>query len=216
MGADYKRPATPAEIATMEVLVERGMKDGAVGLSSGLEYDPGFYATLDELVALARVAGRYGGFYSSHVRDEENDFAGAWKEAIEVGRRAKVPVEISHMKAASKAVWGKVGEGLRALEAARAEGLTVMGDWYPYPYWQSAMYVLIPDRDFENRQKWAVGLDEIGGPAERARDELPARPVAAGPDARRDRGPPSRRRRRRSSSRWCARPGPGSGSSAPR
>jgi N-acyl-D-amino-acid deacylase len=164
MGADFKRAATPAEIATMEALVDRGMRDGAVGLSSGLEYDPGFYATLDELVVLAKVAGRYGGFYSSHVRDEENDFAGAWKEAIEVGRRAKVPVEISHMKAASKPVWGRVGEGLRALESARAEGLTVMGDWYPYPYWQSAMYVLIPDRDFENRQKWALGLDEIGGP----------------------------------------------------
>jgi N-acyl-D-amino-acid deacylase len=164
MGADFRRAATPAEIGTMEALVERGMKDGAVGLSSGLEYDPGFYATLDELVALARVAGRFGGFYSSHVRDEENDFAGAWKEAIEVGRRAGVPVQISHMKAASKPVWGRVGEGLRALEAARAEGLVVMGDWYPYPYWQSAMYVLIPDRDFENREKWAVGLEEIGGP----------------------------------------------------
>src|SRR3954453_23261784 len=73
MGADYKRAATTAEIATMQVLVERGMRDGAVGLASGLEYDPGFYATVDELVALAAVAGRFGGFYSSHVRDEEND-----------------------------------------------------------------------------------------------------------------------------------------------
>jgi len=164
MGADFKRAATAAEIATMQVLVERGMRDGAVGLSSGLEYDPGFYATLDELVALAEVAGRFGGFYSSHVRDEENDFAAAWEEAIEVGRRAKVPVEISHMKAASKPVWGRAVGGLRELEAAKAEGLRVMGDWYPYTYWQSAMYVLIPDRDFENRQKWATGLDEIGGP----------------------------------------------------
>src|SRR4051812_15458907 len=163
MGADYKRAATTAEIATMQALVERGMRDGAVGLSSGLEYDPGFYATLDELVALAEVAGRYGGFYSSHVRDEENDFVGAWKEAIEVGRRAHVAVEISHMKAASKPVWGRVAEGLRVLEAARAEGLRVMGDWYPYTYWQSAMYVLIPDRDFENREKWTRGLEEIGG-----------------------------------------------------
>jgi N-acyl-D-amino-acid deacylase len=164
MGADFRRAATPAEIAIMAALVDRGMRDGAVGLSSGLEYDPGFYATLDELVALATVVGRHGGFYSSHVRDEENEFAKAWGEAIEVGRRAKVAVEISHMKAASKPVWGKVGDGLRAMEAAKAEGLTVMGDWYPYPYWQSAMYVLIPDRDFENRQKWALGLDEIGGP----------------------------------------------------
>ncbi len=165
LGADFKRAAMPSEIAVMQALVERGMRDGAVGLSSGLEYDPGYYATLDELVALAEVAGRFGGFYSSHVRDEENDFVSAWKEAIEVGRRAHVAVEISHMKAASKPVWGRAAEGLRVLEAARAEGLRVMGDWYPYTYWQSAMYVLIPDRDFENREKWTRGLDEIGGAA---------------------------------------------------
>ena len=69
------------------------------------------------------------------------------------------------MKLASKPVWGRAREGLAVLEAARREGLTVMGDWYPYPYWQSAMYVLIPDRDFENVEKWRVGLDEIGGAA---------------------------------------------------
>jgi N-acyl-D-amino-acid deacylase len=165
MGADFKRAATPSELAIMRALVERGMRDGAVGLSSGLEYDPGFYATLDELVSLAEVAGRFGGVYSSHVRDEENDFVGAWKEAIEVGRRAHVAVEISHMKAASKPVWGHAAEGLRVLEAARAEGLRVMGDWYPYTYWASVMYVLIPDRDFENREKWTRGLEEIGGAA---------------------------------------------------
>lgn len=163
MGEDFKRAATPAEIATMKALVDRGMKDGAVGLSSGLEYDPGFYATTDELAALATSIGPYGGFYSSHVRDEENEYLAAWKEAIDVGRRAGVAVEISHMKLASKPVWGRAKEGLALLDAARREGLTVMGDWYPYPYWQSAMYVLIPDRDFENVEKWRVGLDEIGG-----------------------------------------------------
>jgi N-acyl-D-amino-acid deacylase len=165
LGDDFKRAATAEEIATMRALVDRAMRDGAVGLSSGLEYDPGFYATLDELVALASAVKPYGGFYSSHVRDEENEYLTAWKEAIEVGRRAGVAVEISHMKLASKPVWGRAKEGLAVLEAARREGLTVMGDWYPYPYWQSAMYVLIPDRDFENVEKWRVGLDEIGGAA---------------------------------------------------
>ncbi len=163
MGEDFKRAATAAEIETMKVLVDRGMKDGAVGLSSGLEYDPGFYATTDELAALATAIKPYGGFFSSHVRDEENEYVTAWKEAIEVGRRAGVAVQISHMKLASKPVWGRAKDGLAVLEAARREGLTVMGDWYPYPYWQSAMYVLIPDRDFENVEKWRVGLDEIGG-----------------------------------------------------
>jgi N-acyl-D-amino-acid deacylase len=163
MGEDFRRAATPGEIETMKALVARGMKDGAVGLSSGLEYDPGYYATTDELAALASAIKPYGGFYSSHVRDEENEYLAAWKEAIEVGRRAGVAVEISHMKLASKPVWGRAKEGLAVLDAARREGLTVMGDWYPYPYWQSAMYVLIPDRDFENVEKWRVGLDEIGG-----------------------------------------------------
>ena len=165
MGDDFKRAATEAEIVTMRALVERAMKDGAVGLSSGLEYDPGFYATVDELVGLAAAIKPYGGVYSSHVRDEENAYVAAWKEAIDVGRRAGVPVEISHMKLASKPVWGHAKDGLALLDAARREGLSVMGDWYPYPYWQSAMYVLIPDRDFENVEKWRVGLDEIGGAA---------------------------------------------------
>jgi N-acyl-D-amino-acid deacylase len=164
MGADFKRPATPAEMETMKALVERGMLDGAVGLSSGLEYDPGFFSAPAELVELARVAARHGGFYSSHVRDEENGVFDAWREAIDVGRKARLPVQISHMKLASKPVWGKSAEGLKILEDARREGLDVMADWYPYTYWQSAMYVLIPDRDLQNRAKWETGLEEIGGP----------------------------------------------------
>ena len=164
LGADYKRKATSAEIETMKALVDRGMRDGALGLSSGLEYDPGFYAETSEVVELARVAGRYGGFYASHVRDEENTVLDAWREAIDIGRKAGVPVQISHLKLASKQVWGKAAEGLALLESARREGLTVMADWYPYTYWQSSLYVLIPDRDFDNRRKWEIGLEEIGGP----------------------------------------------------
>ena len=163
LGADYKRPATEAEIGVMKALVERGMRDGALGLSSGLEYDPGFYATTAELVALAEVAARFGGFYSSHVRDEENEFLKAWSEAIEIGKRAHIPVEISHMKAASRPVWGQAPAGLALVDAAVRDGVSVVGDWYPYTYWHSSIYVLIPDRDFENRQKWQLGLDEIGG-----------------------------------------------------
>jgi N-acyl-D-amino-acid deacylase len=163
LGADFKRAATAAEIAVMRALVERAMKDGAVGLSSGLEYDPGFYAQPAELVALASAIGPYSGVYSSHVRDEENEVVAAWREAIDVGRRARVAVEISHMKVASKAVWGKAGEALAVVDEAVREGLDVGGDWYPYLYWQSSMYVLIPDRDFENVEKWRTGLEEIGG-----------------------------------------------------
>jgi N-acyl-D-amino-acid deacylase len=165
LGGDFKRAATPAEIEVMQALVDRAMRDGAIGLSSGLEYDPGFYAAPGEMAALASVVARYGGFYSSHVRDEEHEAFNAWREAIDVGRKAGVPVEISHIKVAIKPVWGKAAEGLTILEDARREGVRVMADWYPYTYWQSSIYVLIPDRDFENREKWRAGLDEIGGAA---------------------------------------------------
>jgi N-acyl-D-amino-acid deacylase len=163
LGADFKRQATPAEIETMKVLVDRGMRDGAIGLSSGLEYDPGFYSTTEELIALGSVVARYGGIYSSHVRNENEGAFDAWREAIEIGRRNRIPVEISHIKLAVKPVWGRAAEGLRILDDARREGIQVMADWYPYTYWQSSMYVLIETRDFENRDAWAKGLDEIGG-----------------------------------------------------
>src|SRR5215470_10562531 len=163
MGGDYKRAAPLAEIETMKVLVDRGMRDGAVGLSSGLEYDPGFYAKTDELVALGSVVARHGGIYSSHVRNENEGAFDAWREAIEVGRRNRIPVEISHIKLAVKPVWGRAAEGLRILEDARREGVRVMADWYPYTYWQSSMYVLIETRDFESRAAWEKGLDDIGG-----------------------------------------------------
>jgi N-acyl-D-amino-acid deacylase len=164
MGADFKRAAMPAEIETMKALVDRAMKDGALGLSSGLEYDPGFYAKPEELIELARIAAKHGGYYTSHVRDEENEVFAAWSEAIDVGRKAGLPVLVSHAKLASKPVWGRAPEALKLLEEANRSGLRVRADWYPYTYWQSSMYVLIPDRDFENRKKWEVGLDEIGGP----------------------------------------------------
>jgi N-acyl-D-amino-acid deacylase len=82
-----------------------------------------------------------------------------------VGRAARVPVLLSHVKLASRPVWGRTGEALALIENANRAGVRVRGDWYPYTYWQSSMYVLIPDRDVENRKKWEVGLEEIGGPA---------------------------------------------------
>jgi N-acyl-D-aspartate/D-glutamate deacylase len=200
----------------MKALVERGMKDGAVGLSSGLEYDPGFYATTDELTALATAIKPYGGIYSSHVRDEENEYIAAWTEAIEVGRRAGVAVEISHMKLASKPVWGRAKEGLALLDAARREGLTVMGDWYPYPYWQSAMYVLIPGPRFRERREVARGPRRDRRCRQRADHQLPRRPVLE----RQDTGGTRCRRetptRRRSSSGWSRRTARPSASSARR
>lgn len=163
MGADFRRAATPAEVGAMKMLVDRGMRDGAVGLSSGTEYDPGFYATPAEIQALARVVAPYGGYYASHVRDEENTVLAAWQEVIDVGRAAGIPVHISHAKLASKPVWGKAANALALLDAAERAGVKVTADWYPYTFWSSSLYVVIPDRDFDNRGKWETGLDEIGG-----------------------------------------------------
>lgn len=163
LGGDFQRPATAAEIATMEALVDRGMRDGALGLSSGLEYDPGAFSTPDEVIALAKVAARHGGYYTSHVRDEEHEVFSAWREVIEVGRQAKIPVIVSHIKLAVSGVWGKAAEGLKILEDANRDGIRATADWYPYQFWQSSIYVLIADRDFENREKWRVGLADVGG-----------------------------------------------------
>lgn len=163
MGEDYRRAATPAEVDAMKMLVDRGMRDGAVGLSSGTEYDPGYYATPAEIQALARMVAPYGGYYASHVRDEEDGVLAAWQEVIDVGRAAGIPVHISHAKLASKPVWGKASQALALLDSAERAGVKVSADWYPYTYWSSSLYVVIPDRDFDNRKKWEVGLDEIGG-----------------------------------------------------
>lgn len=165
LGGDFRRPATAAEVEAMRQLVDRGMKDGALGLSSGTEYDPGFFAEPSELVALARAVRPYGGFYTSHVRDEENGVLDAWREVIAVGRESGVPVNVSHAKLASKPVWGMADSALGLIEQARKEGVRVSADWYPYTYWSSSMYVLLPDRDFESRPKWETALDEIGGAA---------------------------------------------------
>lgn len=163
MGSDYKRTATPEEIARMAELLEKEMKAGALGLSSGLEYDPGYYATTEELVALARVAARHGGIYISHVRDEANKAIEAYREVVSIGREARLPAQISHIKLGSTEVWGRADEVLKIIADARKEGLDVTADLYPYLYWQSTITVLIPTRNWDDRAAWEKGLAEVGG-----------------------------------------------------
>ncbi len=163
MGADFRRAATESEIGTMAALVDRGMADGAFGLSSGLEYDPGHYSEAGELRAIAAAVRRRGGFYASHVRDEERGVLAAWREAIDVGRRTGVPVHISHMKLAARSTWGRAAEALLLVDSAAMEGLDVTGDWYPYPFWSSSIYVLVADRQLESLGHWEDALREVGG-----------------------------------------------------
>lgn len=162
MGDDFKRPARADEVAAMRELVAQGMADGAFGLSSGLEYDPGYYSTTDELVALAEVAARRGGFYASHIRNEADETLRALAEAMEIGWRARIPVHISHIKLGTVGVWGRAAEALEILHKAARDN-DVTADWYPYDFWASTTYVLTPGRDWGDRQSWVKGLADVGG-----------------------------------------------------
>jgi N-acyl-D-amino-acid deacylase len=131
MGLDDRAP-TPDEQQKMNAMVEQGMKDGAVGLSTGLIYVPGTYAKTEEVVELAKVAARFGGTYASHIRNEEAHVVDAINEAINIGEQAKMPVEISHFKISAKSLWGKSPMTIGLLKAARDRGLTVTVDEYAY------------------------------------------------------------------------------------
>lgn len=165
MGEDFKRVATAAEVARMAELLHAEMKAGALGLSSGLEYDPGIYSATDELITLAKVAAQYpGARYTSHVRSEDRAFWAAIDEAITIGREARIPVQISHLKLAMRGLWGETARLIKTLDDARAAGVNVTADLYPYTYWQSGMTVLFPDRDFNNRAAAEFALREVTSP----------------------------------------------------
>lgn len=131
LGLDNRAP-TPEEQSRMNELVEKAMRDGAVGFSTGLIYLPGTFATTDEVVDLAKAASKYGGIYASHIRDEGNEVVKAIEEAINIGEKANMPVEISHFKIASRALWGKSATTIGLVEAARRRGLSVTVDEYAY------------------------------------------------------------------------------------
>jgi N-acyl-D-amino-acid deacylase len=131
MGVDDRAP-TADELKKMEALVAQAMKDGAVGLSTGLIYVPGTYAKTDEIVALARIVGRYGGIYATHMRNEGDKVADAIRESILIGEQAGLPVEISHFKISNKKLWGQTPMTLGLVREARARGLSVTVDQYAY------------------------------------------------------------------------------------
>lgn len=129
---NVNRPPTEAELKRMEDLVDQGMKAGAWGLSTGLIYNPGTYAKTDEIIALAKVAARHGGFYASHIRNEGTGVLAAIEEALTIGREAGLPVHISHLKASGRKAWGLAADEIALVQAARAKGQAVSADQYPY------------------------------------------------------------------------------------
>src|SRR5688572_16297526 len=163
MGDDFRRTATPAETARMEALVDQEMRSGAIGLSSGLEYEVGSYASTEEVVAMARVAAKHGGFYISHIRDEADKSMDAIREAIAIGEKAKIPVQITHIKLGTVGVWGKAAEVVAMIDAARKRGVDVTADVYPYLAWSSNLKVLVPDKQWTNPASVKEALDDVGG-----------------------------------------------------
>jgi N-acyl-D-amino-acid deacylase len=139
------RKATEEELKRMESIVEQAMKEGAVGLSTGLIYIPGTYSSTDEIVRLARVAARYNGVYATHMRNEGDSVVEAIEEALLIGREAKIPVEISHFKISGQHNWGRSKQTLPMVIRAREEGLDVTIDQYPYTASSTGLSTLLPD-----------------------------------------------------------------------
>lgn len=143
LGDDNKQPS-PEQLEQMRTLVRQAMQDGAVGVSSALEYAPAPYAKTEELIALATEGGKFGGIYSTHMRDESNSVLEAIDEALRIGREARVPVEIWHLKVAGKENWGRMPEVVAKINAARAAGADISADTYAYTAWFNDFSAFIP------------------------------------------------------------------------
>jgi N-acyl-D-amino-acid deacylase len=158
MGLEARAPSA-AELDRMKAWVREGAEAGAVGLSTGLIYEPGRYARTDEIIALAREVG--GGLYASHMRNEADGLLEAVRETIRIGEEAGVPVQISHHKASGRRNWGRVRESLRLIEEARARGLDVTADQYPYPAGSTSLAAVIQNGAF--RGDSPGGLGQLAG-----------------------------------------------------
>ncbi len=141
---DDDRAPTPAELQQMQALVEQAMKDGALGISSALIYPPNIYAKTDELIALAKVASKYGGLYATHMRSEGASETTALAEAIRIGREANLPVEVFHLKVSGKPRWGNMKNVVVTIQAARDSGLDIAADMYPYIAGSTALASALP------------------------------------------------------------------------
>lgn len=158
---EARRPARPAELRAMAARVAEALDEGAFGMSSGLEYEPGTHAPASELAALAAEAAVAGAFYATHLRDEGDGGLDALAEAMDVGRKSGAPVHVSHLKLASAATRGRAAA---ALDVLRADP-DATADWYPYPFWVSTTAALLPPRSRDAEGGWSRVVAEAGGAA---------------------------------------------------
>jgi len=166
LGDDNRAPS-PAELERMKALVREAMNQGAVGLSTSLQYAPAPYAKTEELVALAAEAAKLGGIYASHIRDEGDTIFAALDEAFRIGREARIPVEIWHLKAAGKANWGRMPQIVARIQAARDAGLEVGADTYAYPASFNSFSAAIPPWAHDGGDKKLI--ERLKDPAVRKR-----------------------------------------------
>jgi N-acyl-D-amino-acid deacylase len=164
MGKDFKRKAKSSELDSMMALLKDDLEAGALGLSTGLEYDPGIYSQPDEVLKLAGLLPQYHGRYISHIRSEDRDFWEALNEVIVIGKTAKVPVQVSHVKLAMKSLWGQADSVLQIVSQARDSGVNITADIYPYTFWSSTIRVLFPARNFRNLNEAEFILREVANP----------------------------------------------------
>jgi dihydroorotase/N-acyl-D-amino-acid deacylase len=164
---DEDRAPSPAELERMTELVRQAMREGAIGLSTSLQYAPAPYAKTEELISLAAEAAKLGGTYASHIRDEGDGIDAALDEAFRIGREARIPVEIWHLKAAGKSNWGRMPEIVQRIEAARASGIDVAADTYAYPAAFNSFSAIIPPWAHDGGDKKLI--ERLKDPATRAR-----------------------------------------------
>lgn len=166
----FNRPPTSEELDKMKELVAQAMQEGALGLSTGLEYPPGFYTSTDELIELAKVVAKRGGIYTSHLRDQDDELRSGVSEAIRIAEEGGCTGLISHLKAMGQVNWGSVGEAIKLIEAARAKGIDVLADVYPYTAGSTGLSVVLPQWVFEGGKM----LERLRDPAtrEKIRNEM--------------------------------------------
>ena len=180
LGKDFRRTATPEEIEKMASLTTHAMHEGAIGLSSGLEYYVASFSNTKEVVAMSAAAAKSGGFYMTHIRDEGNKSFEALKEEIEIGRRAHIPVEHSHIKLGTVDVWHKAPQYIAVINSARKHGVDFLADCYPYEAWSSGLKVIMPDKQYETPASVEKAIADNGGPESITITEFKPNPAYVG------------------------------------
>jgi len=176
MQGDANRPPSPDELAKMKELADKAMRDGACGMATGLIYVPGSFSKTDELVAIAEIVGKHGGFYASHIRNEGSQLLESLDEILTIGQRAQLPVHVSHIKVSGKSNWGLAPDAIAKLRAARASGQRVTADQYPYTASSTSLSATVIPDEVRSWDKLKTALDDSEkGPKVRSRIEAALR-----------------------------------------